>query len=202
MCDFPQDPKKIRPRIRRYEHALRREQVCDGFINDGAGKRYLLGPLYLLMGDTEGALRSFTWFAQTFPDDSGDPVHGLCWTLALYRAGELEHAAAKLRQTMLSNLYLLPRLLSMDQDHIDLWYPSNLAEQRYCDDVPDALLALWEPPSLQWVNALYSSEPWRRVRCRYIEIYTQLKDEPPGPKRSRLIEEAFQLQYQPQNNLG
>jgi hypothetical protein len=202
MCDFPQDPKKIRPRIRRYEHALRREQVCDGFINDGAGKRYLLGPLYLLMGDTEGALRSFTWFAQTFPDDSGDPVHGLCWTLALYRAGELEHAAAKLRQTMLSNLYLLPRLLSMDQDHIDLWYPSNLAEQRYCDDVPDALLALWEPPSLQWVNALYSSEPWRRVRCRYIAIYTQLKDEPPGPKRSRLIEEAFQLQYQPQNNLG
>jgi hypothetical protein len=202
MYDFPQDPKKIRPRIRRYEHALRREQVCDGFINDGAGKRYLLGPLYLLMGDTEGALRSFTWFAQTFPDDSGDPVHGLCWTLALYRAGELEHAAAKLRQTMLSNLYLLPRLLSMDQDHIDLWYPSNLAEQRYCDDVPDALLALWEPPSLQWVNALYSSEPWRRVRCRYIAIYTQLKDEPPGPKRSRLIEEAFQLQYQPQNNLG
>jgi hypothetical protein len=202
MCDFPQDPKKIRPRIRRYERALRRKQACDGFINDGAGKRYLLGPLYLLMGDTEGALRSFTWFAQTFPDDSGDPVHGLCWTLALYRAGELEHAAAKLRQTMLSNLYLLPRLLSMDQDHIDLWYPSNLAEQRYCDDVPDALLALWEPPSLQWVNALYSSEPWRRVRCRYIAIYTQLKDEPPGPKRSRLIEEAFQLQYQPQNNLG
>jgi hypothetical protein len=202
MYDFPQDPKKIRPRIRRYERALRREQACYGFINDGAGKRYLLGPLYLLMGDTEGALRSFTWFAQTFPDDSGDPLHCLCWTLALYRAGELEHAAAKLRQTMLSNLYLLPRLLSMDQAHIDMWYPSNLAEQRYSDDVPDALLALWEPPALQWVNALYSGEPWRRIRCRYIAIYTQLKDEPPGPKRSRLVEEAFQLQYQPQNNLG
>jgi hypothetical protein len=197
MYDFPQDPKKIRPRIRRYERALHREQACDRFINDGAGKRYLLGPLYLLMGDTEGALRSFTWFAQTFPDDSGDPLHGLCWTLALYRAGEMEHAAAKLRQTMLSNLYLLPRLLRMDQDHIDLWYPSNLAEQHYSDDVPDALLALWEPPALQWVHALYSSEPWRRVRCRYIAIYTQLKDEPPGPKRSRLVEEAFQLQYQP-----
>ena len=197
MYDCPQDPKKIRPRIRRYERALRREQACYGFINDGAGKRYLLGPLYLLLGDTEGALRSFTWFVQTFPDDSGDPLHGLCWTLALYRAGELEHAAAKLRQTMLSNLYLLPRLLRIDQDHIDLWYPSNLAEQRYSDDVPDALLALWEPPALQWVHALYSSEPCRRVRCRYIALYTQLKDEPPGPKQSRLVEEAFQLQYQP-----
>ena len=108
MYDFPQDPKKIRARIRRYERALRQEQECYGFINDDAGKRYLLGPLYLLMGDTAGALRSFAWFAQTCPDDSGDPLQYLCWTLALYRAGELEHATAKLRQTMLSNLYLLP----------------------------------------------------------------------------------------------
>jgi tetratricopeptide (TPR) repeat protein len=99
MYDFPQDPKKIRARIRRYERALRQEQECYGFINDGAGKRYLLGPLYLLMGDTAGALRSFAWFAQTCPDDSGDPLQYLCWTLALYRAGELEHATAKLRQT-------------------------------------------------------------------------------------------------------
>jgi len=50
MYDFPQDPKKIRVRIRRYERALRHEQVSYGSINDGGGKRYLLGPLYLLMG--------------------------------------------------------------------------------------------------------------------------------------------------------
>ena len=52
MYDFPQDPAKIRARIRRYERALLREQASYGFINDGGGKRYLLGPLYLLMGDT------------------------------------------------------------------------------------------------------------------------------------------------------
>jgi hypothetical protein len=77
MYDFPQDPKKIRARIRRYERALQREQACYGFIDDGAGKRYLLGPLYLLMGDTAGVVRSFSWFAQTFPDDSGDPLQYL-----------------------------------------------------------------------------------------------------------------------------
>jgi hypothetical protein len=195
MYDFPQDPKKIRGRIRRYERALQREKECYGFINDGAGKRYLLGPLYLLMGDTAGALRSLTWFTQTFPDDSGDPLQSLCWTLALYRAGELEHAGAKLRQTMLSNLYLLPRLLGMAQNHIDMWYPSNLTEKSYIDDFPDEVFALWEPSVLQWASTVYQSAPMQHVRRRYIAIYHQLKTERPGPKRSRLVAEAYRLQY-------
>jgi tetratricopeptide (TPR) repeat protein len=195
MYDFPQDPKKISPRIRRYERALRCEQECYGFINDGAGKRYLLGALYLLMGDTAGAVRSFAWFAQTFPDDSGDPLQYLCWTLALYRAGELEHATVKLRQTMLSNLYLVPRLLGLEQDHIDLWYPSNLAEQRYSDEVPEEVLMLWEPSALQWAHTLYQSASMQGVQRRSIAIYHQLKTERPGPKRSRLVAEAYRLQY-------
>jgi hypothetical protein len=195
MYDFPQDPKKIRARIRRYERALQREQACYGCINDGAGKRYLLGTLYLLMGDTAGALRSFTWFAQTFPDDSGDPLHSLCWTLALYRAGEMEHAAAKLRQTMLSNLYILPRLLGLEQEHIDMWYPSTLADKHYSEELPEVVLALWEPPALHWAHTVYQSASMQRVRRRYIAIYHQLLTERPGPKRSRLATEAYRLQY-------
>lgn len=198
MYDFSHDPKKLRARIRRYERVLRREQECYGFINDGAGTRYLLGPLYVLMGDTAGALRSFAWFAQTFPDDSGDPLQYLCWTLALYRAGELEHAAAKLRQTMLSNLYLLPRLLGIAQDHIDMWYPSNLTEKDSIDGFPDEMFALWEPPALHWAHTVYASAPIQRVRRRYIAIYHQLKTEPPGPKRGRLVDEAFRLHYPPE----
>jgi hypothetical protein len=56
--EFPQDPKQIRARIRRYERSLRQEQERFGHIGDGSGKRYLLGPLYLLMGDTDGAHQS------------------------------------------------------------------------------------------------------------------------------------------------
>src|SRR5205823_3151951 len=170
MYVFPQDPTKIRARIRRYERALRREQASYGFINDGGGKRYLLGPLYLLMSDTAGALQSFAWFAQTFPDDSGDPLQYLCWTLALYRAGELEHATVKLRQTMLSNLYLVPRLLGLEQDHINMWSCSNLTEKRYSDEVPEELFALWEPPALHWAYTVYQSAPMQRVRRRYMAI--------------------------------
>jgi hypothetical protein len=170
MDDFPQDPTKIRARIRRYERALRREQASYGFINDGGGKRYLLGPLYLLMGDTAGAVQSFTWFAQTFPDDSGDPLHSLCWALALHRVGDLEHATVKLRQTMLSNLYLLPRLLGMAQEHIDMWYPPNWTDKAYSESIPNAVLALWEPAALHWAHTVYASASMQRVRRRYIAM--------------------------------
>jgi hypothetical protein len=147
------------------------------------------------MGDTAGALRSFAWFAQTFPDDGGDPAQYLCWTLALYRAGDLEPATVKLRQTMLSNLYLLPRLLGMTQAHIDMWYPSNRTDKAYSESIPDEVLALWEPAALHWAHAVYTSAPMQRVQCRYIAIYHQLQTEPPGPKRSRLVNEAFRLHY-------
>jgi hypothetical protein len=56
---FPKDPTKIRARIRRYERALRKEHDETGYYSDGYGKRYWLGPLYLLMDDLEGALQSF-----------------------------------------------------------------------------------------------------------------------------------------------
>ncbi len=59
MADlFPTNPKRIRERIHRYERSLKKE-LEEGYGGDGYGKRYLLGPLYKLMGDVDGALASF-----------------------------------------------------------------------------------------------------------------------------------------------
>jgi len=79
MADIPPDPKRIRARIRSYERKLEQERRELGSYHDGAGKRYFLGPLYLLAGDLAGAVRSFRWFEQEFPDDGGDPGQSLCW---------------------------------------------------------------------------------------------------------------------------
>ena len=98
MYELPKEPRKIRERIRRYERKIQREKDVLGRVRDGAGKRLLLGPLYMLMGDLDGALRSFKWFEEEFPDDCGDPGQGLCWALALYHSGQKEAAARKLRQ--------------------------------------------------------------------------------------------------------
>lgn len=72
---LPKDPRKIRERIRSYERELRCEKKEYGGYDNGAGKRYLLGPLYLLMGDFQGAIKSFRWFEKEFPDDGGESGH-------------------------------------------------------------------------------------------------------------------------------
>jgi hypothetical protein len=193
MYQFPQEPKKIRSRIKRYERGLRQELEMNGFIRDGYGKRYLLGPLYLLMDDVEGALASFEWFEQNFPDDSGEPMHYLCWTLALYRSGDRARAGDKLRQTMLSNLYLIPYLLDRDQEELDIWHGSNYEEKGYLDYVPPEIWGLWDAPALRWAAETYDSQELCRVRDRYIEIMEQLKSESRGPRRSELVNELFRL---------
>jgi hypothetical protein len=194
MSFFPTEPKKIRARIRRYERELRKEQEKFGYIRDGYGKRYLLGPLYLLMGDVEGAVKSFEWFEQTFPDDIGEPVHFLCWTLALYRSGDVAQAAQRLRQTMLSNLYLIPHLLGREQEELDIGYSTNYEQKEFLDYVPPEIWTLWGAPELQWAGETYDSPELHRVRARFIEVHEQLKSEPPGPRRSALVDELFRLQ--------
>jgi hypothetical protein len=192
---FPDDPKKVRARIRSYERSLRKEQAEHNFIRDGSGKRYLLGPLYLLIDDIEGALQSYAWFEAEFPDDVGEPMHYLCWTLALYRVGDLEAATQKLCRTMLSNLYIIPHLLGREQTELDIWHGSNIEEKSYLEHIPVEIFTLWDAAALKWAQEAYGSLDMYRIRERYIEIYRQLKSERPGPKRSQLVEEASKLRH-------
>lgn len=190
---LPKDPQKIKAQIQRYEQALKQEKKTFGAIHDGGGKRYLLGPLYLLMGDIPGAVRSFAWFAKTFPDDMGEPFQYLCWSLALYRSGKLAEAAQKLQQTMLKNLYLLPHLLGIPQAPLDIWHSSNWDQASYLQDAPPEYFALWDEEARRWAQAQYESPAFTQLRNRYIAIYQQLKTEPVGPKRQQLVQEAFAL---------
>lgn len=194
MNEFPKDPKKIRERIKRYERALQGELKTFGGIDDGAGKRYLLGPLYMLLGDIPGAVKSFAWFEKTCPNDMGEPFQYLCWNLALYRSGKLEAASKKLRQTMLMNLYLLPQLLGLKQERLNIWHGTNWAEDSYLEYAPPELFALWDEAALRWARERYESPEFTQVRKRYIEIHEQLQNERPGPKRQQLVREAFALE--------
>jgi len=193
MYPLPKEPRKINERIKRYERELKKEYQRFGAYDDGSGKRYLLGPLYLLGGDVPGALKSFEWFAQNFSDDIGDPMHYLSWTLALYRSGDLAAATRKLRQTMLSNLYVIPHILGLEQAVLDIWHASNLDQKDYVASIPAEIYALWDEAALTWAKDTYHRPEVRQVRERYIEIYRQLKSEPRGLKRSQLVKEAFEL---------
>lgn len=87
MTLLPAARKKIKAQLARYERTLRQEYARYQSIHDGASKRYLLGALYLQLGDVAGALQSFAWFEQMFPADIGEPGQLLCWALTLYLAG-------------------------------------------------------------------------------------------------------------------
>jgi hypothetical protein len=187
------DKQKIRSRLRSYERKLQKEKKEHGFYRDGAGKRYQVGPHYMLLGDNEGALGAFQWFEKEFSDDAGEPGHLLCWTLALHRGGNEVGAAKKLRQTMLSNLYLVPHLLGSPIAELDIWHGSSDAEPSYVEYIPGAYLQLWTEQEREWASRLYQSPGFKSVRARYIEISRLLGTTPPGPERSRLVKEMYEL---------
>jgi hypothetical protein len=187
------DKQKIRSRLRSYERKLEKEKKEHGFYRDGAGKRYQVGPHYMLLDDNDGALAAFEWFEREFNDDIGKPDHSLCWSLALYRSGNEIGAARKLRQTMFSNLYLVPHLLGSPVDQLDIWHGSSDAEPSYVEYAPEAYLELWTEAEREWASHLYHSPGFQSVRARYIEISKALDTTPPGPERSRLVEEMYEL---------
>ena len=193
MVQFPKEPRKIKRRIDSYERKLRQEQTQHGAISDGYGKRYLIGPLYLVLGDLQGAVAAFEWFEETFPDDIGEPFHYLCWALALYRSGNVSGATLKLRQAMVSNVYMIPHLLGMEQGDLDLWHGSNWEEKLYLQYAPDEIRSLWDEEALDWARDTYASDEFRRVRAKYISLSEELKTKPTGSRRERLVSELLRL---------
>ena len=77
---------------------------------------------------------------------------------------------------------------------IDIWHGSNFAEKMYLEDVPPEIFELWDEDALRWATETYNRSDVQSVRERYIAIYRQLATEPRGPKRSRLVQEAFKLE--------
>ncbi len=193
MSIFPDTPQKIRARIRRYERDLRAEQRAFGSINDSYGKRYVIGALYLLLGDTEGGLHWYAWYSTTFADDTGEPHDCLCWALTLYRAGDLEGAARKLQAAMLENLYLIPALIGIEQEPLDIWHGSSDEYKSYADEMPVELAALWDTAAREWAAQRYFEPAFQSLRERYIALQRQLKDEAVGPKRSMLVQEKSEM---------
>ena len=189
---FPADPRRIRDRIRRYERALQRE-LDTGDGRDGYGKRYLLGPLHMLLGDVDGALASFAWYGDAYPDDGGEPYQYLMWALALFRGGRRAEAIHKLYQTMLQNVHLVPVVLGHHPRRLDIWHGSNWEWQEYAAEVPQELLSLWDDVALRWAREISEHPTVAAKVARYIEIHRELKAEPRGPRRTALVRESFAL---------
>jgi len=194
--------KKIKATIARYRRLLNKEWKDHNFISDGAGKRFMIGPLYLRIDDTKGAMAHYKWFEKMFDGDSGEPFHRMGWTLTLHRSGFDNDAERMLLIAMLKNLYLFPILFGEDPPVVDGWQGSNWEVLEYITDAPKWMLNLWTADELSWAKSIYYSDQAVKIRERYITINQFLELERPGEKRSELVEESMKLEHGDYSSLG
>ena len=194
--------KKIKATITRYRRILNIEWKEHHFISDGAGIRYLIGPLYLRIDDTKGAMAHYQWFEKMFDDDSGEPFHRMGWTLSLHRHGDDPGAERMLLIAMLTNLYLFPLLFGDDPEIEEGRYGSNRTELAYITEAPKWMLNLWTEEELRWARDLYYGDQAVKIRERYVTIHQFLELERPGKKRSALVDEVSKLERGDYSSLG
>jgi len=194
--------KRIKTTIARYRRALNKEWKDHHFISDGAGKRYMIGPLYLRIDDTKGAMAHYKWFEKMFEDDSGEPLHRMGWTLAIHRNGCEYDAERMLLIAMLKNLYLFPILFGEDPETYEVGFGSNWTEIEYITEAPKWMLNLWTEEELAWAKGVFNSNRAKQIRDRYITIHEFLELERPGEKRTALVREVSKLERGDYSSLG
>ena len=191
-CFIPDDLKKIKTKIRRYERLLAKERAECGRYTDGYGKRLLLGPLYLFQGDVGAALKHFDWFQAEFPDD-GEPGQLMCWALVLIRAGMTEAAIRKLGQTMQANIHLIPHLLG--EKRVRSHQPGLCCEKcpAYVGMLPPEYFEIWKGEEKAWASGVWHGGPFTAIREKWSNLDQKLDGARPGQERDKLCRERSKL---------
>ncbi|MFH2057495.1 MAG: hypothetical protein ABIJ59_01165 [Pseudomonadota bacterium] len=172
---------------------MTREKKTYSSISDGAGKRYDLFSLYFLLNDFKKSEEYFKWYEKEFDDDVGEPVQKLCWAVTLYRIGKLDQAEYRLADLMLSNLYVIPKILGHDIKKYEIWHSSSDESIDYFNYFPDEVLEALTKEDKNWIEGLYDSFVFQRIRQRYIEIFSELQNVNDVKSRRKPIDEADSL---------
>jgi hypothetical protein len=193
MYGFPKTVKGRRNRISTYEAALRKEKQTYGAMNDGAGKRYVLTWLYFVVDDLDGGKAHLQWFDIEFDDDVGEPFHKLSGALIRHRLGDEQGARYMLADLMLTNLYIIPYLLSEEAPKDTGWQGSSDAYESYITEMPEEILTAITGEDREWMRQLHDSLDFCRFRKRHIEIHRELENTREFEKRRPLTQEARSL---------
>ncbi len=191
MYTLPNSEKKFRERAMRYRRSLIKEENNRGYINDGAGKRYLVGPLFVLAGDLEKAIDYYKWYEEKFSDDSGEPLHYIYWALALFRVGNIKEAEKKLLEALVQNIYILSSLTGMEIGKHDIWHGSNFENPDYLYEISEDMLPTFTEKERLWIQKMIESFTFQRVLKEYIATFHALKYENEIGKRSVILDNWY-----------
>ena len=188
--------KRVKNQIARLKKALAADKkYWGGQYHDGRGIRYLIPGQYLKIKDYKAGLRYLRWFDKNFPDDAGFPIFLFEYTFILYKCGKLEEAERKAHRTFFSNTYLLDKFLEkehlqFDKNESSSWEWQGLTEHfKYKKDDPEF------SEFASWLEVVLKSRTFLDKANEFIKIEQQLKNEPIGPIRSKLVQKSSMIKY-------
>ena len=183
---IPKRTETIKRHIERFEKQLQYKKQRFGCYDDGAGTRYFIGPYYMLAGDVEGALKHFKWFSRVFPDDIGEPGQYLCWTLVIYKSGDLKKAYMKFLQTLFMNPFVIARVIGIDYK-LPYKPNSNIPTKEWAEWVPDEFYDAWDEEAVSWLKKSFYDPKTQEIFNYYNDIEIKLETEPRGQKRTNMV---------------
>lgn len=185
--------ERVRIKIADIRETLASERRRYGGYDDSRGLRYLPPSLFIKIADYSGGLTYLRWFNKNFPDDVGFPDFLFEWTLILFKCRKAKDAEQKAFRTFCSNTYLFDKFFGNPIVPIDKQERSNV-------DIPeftDFFKYTSSQPEISdfsaWLEQLTSTEKFKTIRQKYIDIQIRLKTEEDRETRSYLLLHANQL---------
>ncbi len=188
---FSKTPLGLQTQIDTFRSKLDGFEREHGTIEDSSNDRYYLFYLYFLLNDSKSSAEYIKWYEKHFPTDIGEPFQLLCWTLMIHRMGL--DADSLLARTMLSNIYLIPRLLGQPGSGSNIWHAITFEESEYLDSFPEEITAAINDDDRYWIEKNYNSKEYQDALARYIDIDTKIKTLPDGKERTKLVNESCHL---------
>jgi hypothetical protein len=116
----------------------------------------------------------------------GEPIFNLYGALSAYRNGLKDKARIRLIETMISNLYILPKIVGKSTDVENIWHSSNREQKGYLQEV-DEFLGEPTEDERTWILSELNSDEFSAFRNGYISTYPLLNDERDIIKRIKII---------------
>ncbi len=188
--------ESIKAKIERYKNALAADKkFWSGQYHDGQGIRYLIPELFIKIKDYKGGLRYLHWFDKNFPDDIGYPIFLFEWTFILFKCDKLLDAENKAHQTFFSNTYLFDKFLGKEPLQRDKHESHSWEFESLINGFPYSYLDPEFIVFADWLENVLSNRTFLDKANKFVVIKEQLREEPVGQKRTKLVNQLSKIQY-------